>query len=45
MLDAKSVCVLTGAGVSKNIGIPTFRGKDGLYCKNFVIEGKNNEKL
>lgn len=29
--SAKSVGVLTGAGVSAESGIPTFRGKDGLW--------------
>ncbi len=29
--SAKRVCVLTGAGVSSESGIPTFRGKDGLW--------------
>src|SRR3990172_4653929 len=28
---ARSVCVLTGAGVSQESGIPTFRGADGLW--------------
>lgn len=28
--EAKSVCVLTGAGISAESGVPTFRGKDGL---------------
>lgn len=28
--EAKSVCVLTGAGISEESGVPTFRGKDGL---------------
>lgn len=28
---AKSITVLTGAGISKASGIPTFRGKDGLW--------------
>lgn len=27
---AKSVCILTGAGISAESGVPTFRGKDGL---------------
>lgn len=27
---AKKVCVLTGAGISAESGVPTFRGKDGL---------------
>ncbi len=31
---AKSVFVLTGAGVSAESGIPTFRGKDELW-KNY----------
>lgn len=28
---AKSVAVLTGAGISAESGVPTFRGKDGLW--------------
>ena len=27
---AKNICVLTGAGISAESGVPTFRGKDGL---------------
>jgi len=30
---AKSICVLTGAGVSQESGVPTFRGADGLWKK------------
>jgi NAD-dependent deacetylase len=30
-IDASSVCVLTGAGVSAESGIPTFRGEGGLW--------------
>ncbi|MFH0883843.1 MAG: NAD-dependent deacylase [bacterium] len=33
MLDSKSICVLTGAGVSKESGVPTFRDEDGLWNK------------
>lgn len=29
--DADSVCVLTGAGISHESGVPTFRGEDGLW--------------
>lgn len=32
--DAKKLFVLTGAGISAESGIPTFRGKDGLW-KNY----------
>lgn len=31
LLEADSVCVLTGAGVSAESGVPTFRGEDGLW--------------
>jgi len=31
--NARSVCVLTGAGVSAESGVPTFRGDDGLWKK------------
>jgi len=32
--DAKSVVVLTGAGVSAESGVPTFRGADGLWRRH-----------
>ena len=35
--NAKAVTVLTGAGISAESGVPTFRGKDGLW-KNFRPE-------
>jgi len=35
--DAGSVVVLTGAGVSAESGVPTFRGEDGLW-RNFRAE-------
>ncbi len=31
--EAEKVCVLTGAGVSAESGVPTFRGADGLWKK------------
>jgi NAD-dependent protein deacetylase/lipoamidase len=35
--DAESVAVLTGAGISAESGVPTFRGRDGLW-RNFSPE-------
>src|SRR5918993_5867047 len=35
--SARSVTVLTGAGISADSGVPTFRGTDGLW-KNFRAE-------
>jgi len=29
--DAKKIAIVTGAGISQESGIPTFRGKDGLW--------------
>jgi NAD-dependent deacetylase len=31
LVTAKSVCLLTGSGISAESGIPTFRGKEGLW--------------
>jgi len=31
--SAKKVAVLTGAGISAESGVPTFRGTDGLWAK------------
>jgi len=46
-----SVTVLTGAGISAESGVPTFRGKDGLW-NNYKVEDiatvnafRNNSKL
>ncbi|HHM24324.1 MAG TPA: NAD-dependent deacylase [Bacteroidetes bacterium] len=33
LLEARSVAVLTGAGISAESGVPTFRGEDGLWKK------------
>jgi len=35
--SARSVAVLTGAGISADSGVPTFRGQDGLW-RNFRAE-------
>ena len=32
--NAKNICVLTGAGISTNAGIPDFRSKNGWYSKD-----------
>lgn len=37
MASAESVAVLTGAGISADSGVPTFRGKDGLW-RNYQAE-------
>jgi NAD-dependent deacetylase len=31
--NAESICVLTGAGISAESGVPTFRGEEGLWKK------------
>lgn len=31
---AQYICVLTGAGISAESGVPTFRGKEGLWSKH-----------
>jgi len=33
LLRARSVCVLTGAGISAESGVPTFRSPDGIWAK------------
>ena len=37
LISAKNVVVLTGAGISAESGVPTFRGEDGLW-RNFRAE-------
>ena len=37
MLKYDKVLFVTGAGVSVESGIPTFRGQNGLYTKKFTF--------
>ena len=39
--SARRICVLTGAGVSAESGVPTFRGAGGLW-KNYRPEEVSN---
>ena len=36
--DIKKIVVVTGAGISQESGIPTFRGKDGLWRNHNAME-------
>ncbi len=38
LANARSVAVLTGAGVSAESGVPTFRGADGLWRRHRAEE-------
>ena len=40
MMKNTEVLFITGAGISVDSGVPTFRGKDGMYSKKFVFEGE-----
>jgi len=40
--DAKKIIFVTGAGISQESGIPTFRGKDGL--KSLWSTGQSRDK-
>lgn len=39
MMKHSNVLFVTGAGVSADSGIPTFRGQNGLYSKKFNVDG------
>jgi NAD-dependent deacetylase len=50
LIEAKRVAILTGAGISAESGVPTFRGEDGIWKKlkpeelaNFSAFMKNPE--
>ena len=38
LMEAERVAVLTGAGISAESGVPTFRGADGLWRNHDVME-------
>jgi NAD-dependent deacetylase len=38
LMKAESVAVLTGAGISAESGVPTFRGEDGLWRNHNVMD-------
>lgn len=39
MMSCNEILFVTGAGVSADSGIPTFRGENGLYSKKFNVDG------
>ncbi|MHC4661599.1 MAG: SIR2 family NAD-dependent protein deacylase [Planctomycetota bacterium] len=43
--SARRVVVLTGAGISAESGVPTFRGKDGLWNDKSIVELARPETL
>src|SRR5436309_8033737 len=45
LLDAKSVLFITGAGISADSGLPTYRGIGGLYNTASTEEGLPIEEL
>lgn len=38
-MSHNEILFVTGAGVSADSGVPTFRGQNGLYSKKFNVEG------
>jgi NAD-dependent deacetylase len=44
MVDKKNVIILTGAGLSVSGGVPTFRGMNGLWTREYAY-AKNPEDI
>ena len=42
-MEHQEILFMTGAGISAPSGIPTFRGKNGLYSKKFKWEDQEYE--
>jgi len=45
ILATHHVAVLTGAGISAESGVPTFRGKDGLWNNRDVMQMATQQTL
>jgi len=39
--EKKKILVLTGAGISASSGIPTFRGDEGFWTKQNLVDPDN----
>lgn len=45
MLDSRSILFVTGAGMSAESGLPTYRGVGGLYNEDETEEGPPIENM